>query len=216
MKIKVCGITGREDALELKNSHVSFLGFIFYKSSPRNAFLTEPETIKELGNHFETVGVFVNEAFDNIVEICRKRGITTVQLHGNESNEFCQKLKSKDFRVIKAIPVGCDMTAESLNNLSRQYYRTVDYLLFDTKGKNVGGNGTKFNWEILEGYDGDIPYLLSGGIGPEDVGTLKSLATKSLNGFSGLDLNSRFETSPGKKDTSKIIEFLNNLNPNNE
>ena len=209
MILKVCGITDRCKGIE--DIPATHLGFIFHKPSPRNAFSTSAEFVKRLGRNYATTGVFVNSCLDEIERICLERDITTVQLHGEESPEFCSNLKSLGYTVIKALRVMPATTKENLAKLSEDYSGKADYLLFDTGGKLPGGNGVKFNWELLESRL-KMPYILSGGIGPEDTEEVGRMLTHPPLRFEGLDINSRFEVSPGEKDIKLIKEFIKKIN----
>ena len=208
MILKVCGITDRCKGIE--EIPATHLGFIFHRPSPRNAFSTAPEFIRRLGRKYATTGVFVDSDLDEIERICRERDIRTVQLHGSESPEFCRQLKSQGYTVIKAVRVMPATTKEDLVRLSGDYRDKADYLLFDTGGKLPGGNGMKFNWQLLE-TPLEMPYILSGGIGPEDSEEVGGMLMRPPLRFEGLDINSRFEVSPGEKDIKLINEFINKI-----
>lgn len=210
MNLKVCGITPLTDVEKLIGS-VSYLGFIFYEPSPRNAYGMSPEKIRALKKDFETVAVSVNLPLNELISLCRERDITTVQLHGEESPDYANRLKDVGFTILKAFRISHLTTPEVLEKMTRGYKGIADLLVFDAAGKAPGGNGTKFDHEILKSYSGAIPYLLSGGIGPDDLEHFINLDTDQYPGFFGLDLNSRFEISPGKKDCNKIIEFVKKL-----
>ena len=209
MFLKVCGITEKTNVEKLKDS-VDLLGFIFHAPSPRNAFETDPGFIKSLSTHFATVGVFVDQPVEIIDEICSRRGIRTVQLHGNENPESAAQLRKKGYKVIKAFRINEDSDIE-LNRMVEPFRGCADLLLFDTGGKHAGGNGVKFNWSILKSYKGDTPYVLSGGIGPEDARIIREMDSSEFPRLQGLDLNSRFEVLPGEKDTEVILKFIEEL-----
>ena len=120
-----------------------------------------------------------------------------VQLHGNESPAQCDELKATGLGVIKVFSIDDDFNFE----LTKPYRKVVDYFLFDTKGKYYGGNAKTFNWKILERYDQEIPFFLSGGLSPENVNALGDIVKMNLH---ALDLNSGVEISPGLKDIEKI------------
>lgn len=207
MLVKVCGIT-EKTATGLLAEKVDMLGFIFHKPSPRNAGKMPTPQIRSLSRSVETVGVFVDYPVNTLAEICKERGITTVQLHGEESPEYCLLLKEWGFKVIKAFRIADKLTSQELNEKITPYDYFVDLFLFDTQGKNAGGNGIKFNWGILKDYRGMTPYLLSGGIGREDAELINNLDPTLYPGFAGIDLNSKFEISAGEKDVASILEFL--------
>jgi len=201
MLTKVCGLTRTKDLEFLSETSVDMLGFIFAESSPRflkykSDFMQELAQIKK-----RKVGVFVNSPEYFIRAKAELFQLDTIQLHGDEDNNLIQKL-AQDYTVIKAVSI------DEQTNFSRVNFPDAHYLLFDTKGKHRGGNGIKFNWDILNDYSGEVPFLLSGGIGPEDVSAITQINHPQ---FAGIDVNSRFETAPGEKNTSLIQEFLTQL-----
>ena len=213
MKIKVCGMRNSENISSLLALKPDFVGFIFYNKSKR--YVTEfpqiqfPENIKK-------VGVFVNERISKVVEIMNEYQLDLVQLHGDETPEYCNKLVTSmistplnhQVEIIKAFSVD-----EKFNfDLTEPYKNQCNYFLFDTKGKEYGGNGIKFNWEILQNYKGKTPYFLSGGIGLEEKEALVSfLSSQESRNCYAVDVNSRFEDSPGMKNIDKLREFKNNI-----
>ena len=185
-----------------------FMGFIFYKKSPR--FVKESlsvSVLQNLPNSIKKVGVFVNEELETVLEKVSKYQLNLVQLHGNESVEFCAKIQQKYIPIIKAFQVD-----ESFDFNTLSPYKTyVDYFLFDTKSKHYGGSGKKFNWELLQNYDNDIPIFLSGGISIEDISELKkNTILKKLN-IAAIDVNSKFETAAAIKDILLISAFKKQL-----
>ena len=184
-----------------------YIGFIFYAESPRNAGGMTPEITRSLPEGVKPVGVFVNAPEEEILQFVDKYSLKTVQLHGNETPGFCTSLRHKGLEVIKAIRVPETVSANFFTDL-KEYEGHVDLFLFDTAGKEAGGNGIKFDWNILENYNLDIPYLLSGGIAPQDAESLKgNLPDKCV----GIDINSKFEYSPGIKDIKKLETFIKQL-----
>lgn len=202
--IKVCGMKQAANIYELSNLKPDLMGFIFYDGSPRNALTLNPQVIKEISHIVTPVGVFVNAKEIFIEDMADRYGITTLQLHGSETPEFCNNLKSKGFAIIKAFSISEDSGIDLFNDMKR-YESSIDYFLFDTKGNLPGGNGTKFNWDLLRNYNLDTPYFLSGGIKPEDVKSLKNL---DLHNLIGIDLNSKFESSPGIKNIEILSKFI--------
>lgn len=187
-----------QNILDLAALKPDFMGFIFYNKSPRNVLIFK--NLKEILNLPKTIkktGVFVDETFENILEYVSEFNLDFVQLHGSESPDFCQKIKSKGIGVIKAF--GIDKTFSFKQTV--KYEKSVDFFLFDTKGKEHGGNGFKFDWSILKNYNQKIPFLLAGGIAIENIEDLIEL--KELN-IAGLDVNSKFEIIPGLKDISNL------------
>ena len=220
VKIKVCGMRNAENISSLLALKPDFVGFIFYDKSKR--FVKDFPQIK-FPSTIKKIGVFVNETIEEIlikVHTCELDGI---QLHGHESVEYCKNisraLKSNvgslraqsefcHIEIIKAFSVSDDFDFSTTD----EYQEDCDYLLFDTKGKDYGGNGLKFNWEILKQYKGNTPYFLSGGIGLEDENELLSfLRRPESNRCHVIDVNSRFEDSPGLKNIEKLKEFKSNL-----
>jgi len=185
-----------------------FIGFIFYKKSSRDVrvFPTVdiPSSIKK-------VGVFVNEPLDDVIKIVAENSLDCVQLHGEESPEYCKDLKKKstlNVEIIKAFPVDATFDFEQLD----AFEKGVDYFLFDTKGDKVGGNGIQFDWSLLQKNKSKKPFLLSGGIGIATVSELHQFMKTSLSdNCIGWDVNSKFEISPGVKDIDKIKEFKEKL-----
>ncbi|MDQ7917463.1 phosphoribosylanthranilate isomerase [Mesonia sp. MT50] len=179
-----------------------YIGFIFYKKSPR--YLTQiPENIPE---GIKKTGVFVNEEYDQILDKVRLFNLQAVQLHGEESVELCEKLRHQNLEVIKAFSIDDDFNFEKIHS----YQKVTDYFLFDTKGKNYGGNGLAFNWSILQNYRFSHPFFLSGGIGLEHSEEIKKINDSSLP-LVGIDLNSKFEIAPGLKDIQKLKKMKESL-----
>lgn len=207
MKVKVCGMKDAENILEVAELKPDYLGFIFYSRSPRNATALDPAIVKNLPKEIKRVGVFVDASPEEVSECATQYDLDVVQLHGKESPEFCKLIKNSGLEVWKAFSIKNDKDFD-INNLTNSYKEVVDIYLFDAAGKEAGGNGVKFNWEILENYDLGVPYLLSGGIGPEDSQRLKMHFPE---GCVGIDINSKFEVFPGMKDTKKLKEFIKQL-----
>ena len=180
---------------------VDMMGFIFYPKSPR--YVSQTVDRSDSDRKVCRVGVFVNDSIPDMVDRIHSFFLNAVQLHGGESREVCEQLREAngEIKIIKAISVS---DAGDIQKY-KEYVGAVDYFLFDTKCKTVGGSGQQFDWKVLDEYDGDVPFLLSGGIGPEDVSRVRSFHhTKCV----GIDLNSRFEIEPGVKDVEKLRKFL--------
>jgi len=173
-----------------------FLGFIFWKQSPRYF----DGIIPELPDAIKKVGVFVDAPLDEIISKARQHQLDFVQLHGNETVAFCLSLKNQDIRVIKVFSIGEYFNFEII----QPYEAACDYFLFDTKGKMPGGNGTAFNWKLLEGYSSSLPIFLSGGIGIKDIDAIRKLDFP----VHAIDLNSKFEIRPGLKDIELLGQAL--------
>lgn len=216
MKIKVCGMRDADNISNLLRLKPDFVGFIFYKKSKR--FVTDFPKI-QFPEETKKVGVFVNESINEVIKKVKEYTLDFVQLHGDETVDYCKNLRHLErsrkvvsephlMGIIKAFSV--DETFDF--GLTKPYENYCDYFLFDTKGKDYGGNGVKFNWEVLQNYKGKTPYFLSGGIGLEDTDELMSFLRKQeSNNCYAVDVNSSFEDRPGMKNIEKLKEFKNNL-----
>mgnify|MGYP001082316198 CR=1 FL=1 len=204
MKLKVCGMKYRDNILKVAALKPDYMGFIFYEKSLR--FVCED--IPVLPNDIKKVGVFVDASIEKIKEMREKFNLNAVQLHGHESPEFCQKLRNEHIEIIKVFSVENEFDFSKL----KVYEPHVSYFLFDTKGPNPGGNGYSFDWTILQNYNSNMPYFLSGGIGLEDIEALnhfqKSAAAQQCY---AIDVNSKFETKPAYKDSIKLKKFIETL-----
>lgn len=184
---------------------IDFMGFIFFDKSKR--FLSEsitPNVLSSIPKNISKTGVFVNQNINTILSTIDKYKLNYVQLHGNESIEYCKEFYNKNIKIIKAFSVDNDFSLE----ITKKYEPYCNYFLFDTKGKYRGGNGVKFNWLILKNYESDIPFFLSGGINPIDAEEIINLRLEKL--FC-IDINSGFEKSPGIKDIELIYKFINKI-----
>ena len=206
MKIKVCGITRADDLDALVQLGADYAGFIFYGKSPRFAGnRLDGRTVRETGRHIGKVGVFVNADVQQILQTVRDYGLDMVQLHGEESPEICGKLRLS-VPVIKVFHVD-----DKGYGKIKPYLKNSDYFLFDTADKAYGGTGRQFNWELLKDYREDVPFFLSGGIGPDAAAGFERWRHERLF---ALDVNSRFEVSPGVKDMLKVEEFIKAIKKN--
>lgn len=198
--IKVCGMTEAENIRNVEQLDVDMIGFIFYPKSPR--CLCEMPAYPPV--HAKRVGVFVNENKDDILMYTDRFALDYIQLHGNESPEYCRSLCNNGLHLIKAFSIAHpkDLAAVSA------YKGLCDYYLFDTKTPQYGGSGNQFDWNLLLRYTGMTPFLLSGGINPYSVKAIREFHHPKL---AGIDINSRFETAPGKKDVERIGKFLQEI-----
>lgn len=208
MKLKVCGLTKTDQIHELISMKVDFLGFIFYKKSPRYVLnhlsLSEISGIKHSGK----VGVFVNESVENIVAIAEDTALNYIQLHGDEEENFIDELRNKlnkETKIIKVFRIGNKV--ENLKSKIQNLKSDVDYFLFDTDSKAFGGTGKTFNWQILNELEIPKPYFLSGGISPINFNDIQNIRQQPF----ALDINSKFETEAGNKDLEKIKNFYEKL-----
>ncbi|WP_281635358.1 phosphoribosylanthranilate isomerase [Flavobacterium marginilacus] len=193
MKLKICGMKYPENILEVGSLLPDYMGFIFWEKSARyfDGILPElPKSIKK-------TGVFVNETIPIILEKTEKYNLQTIQLHGHESAAFCLELKTKSDTSIEIIKV---FSADENFDFSvlEPFEAVCDYFLFDTKGKLPGGNGTTFDWRILEKYPSTKPFFLSGGIGIEELYAVTEILKTNLPIYA-IDINSKFEIEPGLK-----------------
>ena len=197
--IKVCGMRDAENIRDVESLGIDLMGFIFWPRSSRYG----AERPAYLPTKCKRVGVFVDEELETIRRIADDYALDYIQLHGHESREYCAQLNG--LKLIKAISVsGHDDIATY-----KTYESLVDYFLFDTKCPSVGGSGQQFDWSVLSAYDSSTPFLLSGGIGPDDAERVKAFHHSKCI---GIDLNSRFELSPGLKDVAALQKFLNEIN----
>ena len=206
MIIKVCGMRDAENIREVETVGTDLMGFIFWPQSSR--YVSERPSY--LPTHCQRVGVFVDATIDDICQHVADYALNYVQLHGHETPDYIRTLRAvdgfaADTRLIKAFNIA---TIADLEQIA-PYTGLVDYFLFDTKGPSVGGNGQQFDWNVLSAYNGDTPFLLSGGISPDDAQRLSAFHHEKCI---GIDLNSRFELAPGLKDVAALHKFLNELN----
>ncbi|MDR1883186.1 MAG: phosphoribosylanthranilate isomerase [Prevotella sp.] len=203
MKIKVCGMKYPDNIKDLSKLPVDFMGMIFYDRSPRFANGLTFDDVNTLPPDIKRVGVFVNAGLGYIVEKMNRYGLDLVQLHGNESPEFCKRL-NEALPVIKAFSIAEASDFEQ----TKSYDGLCGYFLFDTKTPRYGGSGQKFDWGILDSYTGNTPFFLSGGVSICDADEIKKIRRAQ---FYGIDLNSRFETTPGLKDITLLQQFIKAL-----
>lgn len=223
MLIKVCGMRDPENVTQVSQLDIDLMGFIFYPKSsryvqqvPMHAGIIPDRADRNIVSEkrCKYVGVFVDDMPQNIVTRVYNYHLDYVQLHGDESPVMIDNLKRTlvpdivpDIKIIKALSI---READDVKRW-RQYDGHVDMFLFDTQCKTYGGSGEQFDWSILDTYDGNIPFLLSGGIGPDDAERIKAFHHPQCV---GIDLNSKFEISPALKDVEKLRDFIKNLNNN--
>jgi phosphoribosylanthranilate isomerase len=175
MKLKICGMKYPDNILEVGSLLPDYLGFIFWEKSARyfdGTIPTLPQSIKK-------IGVFVNASKEEIVAQVLKHDLQAVQLHGHESIAFCKELKNTLADTIEIIKVFSVDDTFDFNQI--EPFETVcDYFLFDTKGKLPGGNGTAFDWKVLEQYPSQKPFFLSGGIGLDEIDLVKQILKTDL------------------------------------
>ena len=203
-KIKICGITNLEDARFAAGALVDYLGFIFYEPSPRYIEPGEAGAIINWIEGPEKVGVFVNQPIDDVNSIARQTGLDYVQLHGDESPEYCELV---DKPIIKVIHIEEESVDYLLKHQIQQYADVADYLLFDTKIDGLwGGTGKSFDWSMITDLDVDIPFFLSGGLKAENI----KEAIETVQPYA-VDVSSSLEHKPGLKDFGKIETFVDEI-----
>lgn len=222
MKLKVCGMKYVDNLMMVAAVQPDYMGFIFYDKSKRNF----EGVIPKLPKGIKKTGVFVNEYLEIVVSLVEEYQLEAIQLHGDESVEYIRQLKESmlqaelDSASDKKIPNQVRKPVEMIKvfgikdafdfSILEPYLNEVDYFLFDTKGKERGGNGVKFDWSVLKDYPFDKPFFLSGGIGLNDVAKVKAIKESGLPVYA-VDINSRFETKPGIKNIKEVKSFKNKL-----
>ena len=231
MKLKICGLKHHRNVRQLLTLEPDYLGFIFYKKSPRYVGeAVDLDWVKNMPGTARKVGVFVNEDVEKMKNTAEMLDLQVIQLHGEEPPEVCSFLKKAGLEVWKVFGVNEDFDFEK----TKPYAADCDKFLFDTKGKNRGGNGVAFDWSLLEKYEGETPFVLSGGIGPDTLlppltppltpkgepipGSAEVGSPLGVRGggkvwkrLTALDINSRFETKPGLKDFNLVKKFKHEL-----
>ena len=219
VQLKVCGMKVPENIEDVAALQPGYLGFIFYANSPRNFEASIPKLSEEI----KGVGVFVDAEISFILETVKTHKLKAVQLHGNESVAFCTKLRNElnvqeandssktsqnQIALWKVFSVKDQFDFSQLN----PYEGIVDCFLFDTKGKNKGGNGVTFDWTLLSKYESDTPFILSGGIGLDEVDSLREFMKQPQAAkLHAIDVNSKFENKPGLKNADQLKTFITDL-----
>jgi phosphoribosylanthranilate isomerase len=203
--IKICGMRHPDNILEVGSLLPDYMGFIFWEKSARYF----DGIIPDLPKSIKKAGVFVNATLEEILEKIAKYDLQAVQLHGHESVAFCLELKNKiedKIEIIKVFSADESFDFEVL----KPFEPICDYFLFDTKGKLPGGNGTTFDWKVLEKYPSTKPFFLSGGIGIEELDNVKQILKTNLPIYA-IDINSKFEIEPGLKNIELITFMVDGL-----
>ncbi len=203
MKIKVCGMREADNVRAVEALGIDLMGFICYEGSPRHV-AQRPAYLPE---KCERVGVFVDPEPSYVREMAQMLSLTRIQLHSIKDASACD-----DIHRCTGLSIGVAISVHDRNDIERykafEQAKGVDLLLFDTKTPLHGGSGEQFDWSILAYYDGTLPFLIAGGIGPADA---KRLRTFTHPRFAGIDLNSRFESAPAMKDITKLTHFLHDI-----
>lgn len=229
MKLKVCGMKFTENIQQVADLQPEYLGFIFYEKSKRNF----EGIIPEFSNSIKKTGVFVNEYIEIVISLVEEYRLDAIQLHGDESVVYVTELKKhlserralfieenkqikkkknqhyiskSEVEIIKVFGIKDEFNF----NVLKPYIDIVDFFLFDTKGKERGGNGVKFDWSVLEKYPFNKPFFLSGGIGSEDIEQIQIVRKTNLPLYA-LDVNSKFESKPGVKKIVELKQFKNKI-----
>ncbi len=203
IQIKVCGMTNPSNIAEIVLLEPQYMGFILCKDSPRYVSMkTAEDLIKNIPRSIQLTGVLVNEPLENALRIAKSGIFDLLQLHGNESMDYCREL-SAGIRIIKAFSISKKLPANM-----KGFQEFCSMFLFDTAGRNYGGTGKRFDHRILDNYSLNPDYFLSGGISPYDSNYIKSLHSDKMT---GVDLNSRFEVRPGIKDINLLKNFIKNI-----
>ena len=202
MLIKVCGMREADNIRAVDALSTDFMGFIFWPHSSRYVAAL-PACLPQRAKR---VGVLVDADMADLLQHAAQYGLHAVQLHGHENPAYVRQLRASvgQLTVIKAFNIATPNDLEQ----TVPYEGLADYFLFDTKGPSVGGNGKQFDWTVLNAYNGTTPFLLSGGIGPDDAPRIRSFHHPLL---AGIDLNSRFETSPAVKDINQLNNFIKTI-----
>ena len=196
--LKVCGMRRADNIRAVEALGIDMMGFIFWPGSSRYV----GNRPSYLPTRCRRVGVFVDEDIDRLLTTARAYALDSIQLHGHETPEYCALVEG--YHVIKAFSIATDADLAQ----TEAYAGVCHSFLFDTKGQAVGGNGSKFDWAVLEAYDGATPFLLSGGIGPTDAPLVDTFCHPRCI---GIDVNSRFELAPGVKDVDALRTFITQL-----
>ena len=202
MKLKVCGMREKKNIISLTDLKPNYIGFIFWISSTRYVDQSTPS----LPEAIKKTGVFVDATIDFIKSMVQNHQLKAVQLHGEETPDYCSIIQKFGVEVIKSFSIKDQFDYNKINI----YEDYCDYYLFDTKGKLPGGNGYAFDWTLLNAYPSEKPFFLSGGIGPNELIKIKDLINTSLPVYA-IDVNSKFEYSPGLKNIDLIRQFKKQL-----
>ncbi len=202
MKVKICGMFFKENIKEIAELNPDFMGFIFYAKSKRcvgNDFSFE--MIKDVPKTINKVAVFVNESIEKVLKIHKSFDFDFVQLHGEESGDYCKEIKQSNIKIIKAFQIDEKLDFSNL----KEYESSCEYFLFDTKSDNYGGSGRSFNWQLLLNYKLQTPFFISGGLGLQNI--VQILEFKHPK-FEVIDFNSHIEDDNYIKNIEKTIELL--------
>ena len=204
LKVKVCGMKYPQNIETVSELNPDMMGFIFHPNSPRYVERLNTEVLKSIPENILKIGVFVNQKFVDTYLMVQRYKLNGVQLHGKEPVDYCNSFKELNLVVLKAFSI----SDSSDFSFTIPYEGACDYFVFDTKTPAFGGSGNKFDWNILSDYKGDTPFILSGGISMDDVDDIKKIHHPK---FAGVDINSKFEISPGMKSSMMVDSFVKQL-----
>jgi phosphoribosylanthranilate isomerase len=213
MKIKICGIKYLDNLQAIQAMQPDYLGFIFYNKSPRYmGYDLLPSELTNVSPNIKKTGVFVNESIEKVIEMVELYALNAIQLHGDETVSYLKELlenlnvngNGASVEIIKAFGVDEHFDFNKLND----YKQYCNYFLFDTKTPNYGGSGKKFQWNLLEQYQLEVPIFLSGGIDVEDLSDILNMNHPKIV---AVDLNSKLEIEPGRKDLVKVKEAIESV-----
>jgi phosphoribosylanthranilate isomerase len=209
MRVKVCSLTQLGQVEALDDAGVEFVGFMFYQKSPRYlGNLLSPDDVRKARWKTNKVGVFVNPTYEEVMRSADAYGLHMVQLHGDETPKFCERV-SEQLETIKAFRVAPD---DNIEWRVRNYSGSCDIYLFDTAGQQYGGSGRKFDWELLMNTQISKPFILSGGIGPDDVENIRRFHEGAAGSkLFAVDVNSKFEVHPGVKNIELLTPFIQSV-----
>ncbi|PDS24880.1 phosphoribosylanthranilate isomerase [Flavobacterium branchiophilum] len=202
VRLKICGMKYPDNILEVGSLLPDYMGFIFWEKSARYFDGQMPD----LPQNIKKTGVFVNATKEEIEATVTKYDLQAIQLHGNESVTFCYDLKNTLAKKIETIKVFSVDDAFDFQQLE-DFETVCDYFLFDTKGKLPGGNGTTFDWKVLEKYPSEKPFFLSGGIGLDEIDLVNEILKTDLP-IHAIDVNSKFEIAAGLKDKELLQKIF--------
>lgn len=206
MRIKICGITQPEQGKAIASSGATALGFICVPSSPRYVSAAQIRAVvTQVPENIDNIGVFANSTVEEITQTVADSGLTGVQLHGDESTDFCYQLRQSlpYVEIIKALRI------RSLEDFAKAatYTNSVNTLLLDAyHPQQLGGTGKTLDWNMLQQFSPSCPWFLAGGLTPDNI-------VEALNQVnpSGIDLSSGVERAPGDKDLDKVAELFARL-----
>lgn len=202
VKWKICGMRNPENIQEVAALSPDFMGFIFYRDSPR--YVGEEFVMPTLSSGIKKTGVFVNSSEEEIISKVKTYSLDYVQVHGDEPADFCARLQQEGIKIIKVFRVNDQFDFAA----THEFEKSASYFLFDTSGKKYGGNAIAFDWSMLKNYNQRIPFFLSGGITAENVKDIHQL--KDMNLYA-VDINSGAEMNPGIKSIDRLTKITDQL-----